>query len=92
MPDPRPIIYLTSIGLIFWAGWKVRDWQGDAAELAAMQSREAAMQGAAEAIARIKVENKTVYQKAQTTVIREPVYQDCRHSDVMYKTVNEALK
>ena len=49
------------------------------------------MQGAAEAIAKIKVENKTIYKTATTKVIERTEYQECRHQPDMLEQVNAAL-
>ena len=48
----------------FAAGWKTKGWQEDSQALAIAETREAAMQSAAEAISRIKVVNTTANQTA----------------------------
>lgn len=48
------------------------------------QTREAAQQGAADAIANIKVTSTTINREIQTLVRTDVVYRDCRHApDVM---------
>lgn len=54
-------------------------------------TRGAAQQGAADAIAQIKIVNTTIHQKAETVVRTERVYADCRHVDGMRDTINQAL-
>ncbi len=55
------------------------------------ETREAAQQGAASAIAEIKIVNTTIHQKAETVVRTERVYADCRHAPGMRDTINSAL-
>lgn len=54
-------------------------------------TREKAQQGAASAIAEIKIVNTTIHQKAETVVRENTVYRDCRHVDGMRDTINQAL-
>lgn len=53
--------------------------------------RQAAIEGAADAISKLKVENKTVYQRSDTVVREVPVYRDCRHDPRVFNDINEAL-
>lgn len=53
--------------------------------------REAAIAGAAEAIAKIEVRNVTIRQKAETVTREVPVYRDCRHDGDGLRLLNEAL-
>jgi hypothetical protein len=46
----------------------------------------------ADQVARIKVVNQTVYQKAVHEVLRETVYRDCVHSPGGLSAVNAALE
>lgn len=55
------------------------------------ETREKAQQGAADAIAEIKIVNTTIHQKAETVVRTEPVYITCRHVGGMLDTINSAL-
>lgn len=91
MIDTRAVIVAVILAATFLAGWKVKAWQVGAQELAVQQTKEAAMLGAAEAIAKIKVENKTIYQQATTKVIERTEYQECRHQPDMLEQVNAAL-
>ncbi len=91
MPDPRAIIIVCILVATFVAGWKVKAWQVASVELAVKETRDAAMDGAAEAIAKIKVTNTTVYQKAVREIIEKPVYRDCRHDPAMLEQINAAL-
>lgn len=75
----------------FAAGWKTKGWQEDSQALAIAETREAAMQSAADAISRIKVVNTTVYQRATTQVIDRPVYRECQHQPDMMQQINAAL-
>jgi Tfp pilus assembly protein PilO len=53
--------------------------------------RQAAIEGAADAISKLKVENKTVYQRSDTVVREVPVYRDCKHDPRVLNDINEAL-
>ena len=53
--------------------------------------RQAANEGAADAISKLKVENKTVYQRSDTVVREVPVYRDCKHDPRVFNDINEAL-
>lgn len=53
--------------------------------------RQAAIEGAADAISKLKVENKTVHQRAETVVREVPVYVGCRHDGRVLNDINEAL-
>lgn len=88
-----PQIYAALALLIagFAAGWTVCDWKNDAAELAIQKAGERASQAASEAVAKIKVENKTIYQQATTKVIERPVYKECQHDSDMMDQINAAL-
>ena len=53
--------------------------------------REAAIAGAADAIAKIEVRNVTIRQKAETVTRDVPVYRECRHDGDGLRLLNEAL-
>lgn len=55
------------------------------------QVEDAAQRGAAEAIAKIEVQNVTVRQQLQTKVQERIVYRDCRHDDDSLRVLNEAI-
>lgn len=55
------------------------------------ETRDVAINGAAEAIAKIEVRNVTIRQKAETITREVPVYRDCRHDADGLRLVNDAL-
>lgn len=55
------------------------------------ETREAAKQGAADAIAKIVVRNTTVQGRVETIVRDNPVYRDCKHDDASLQLINQAL-
>lgn len=67
-----------------------RDRQAAVAD-AVRATRQAAQEGAADAISKIKITNTTI-RAATETIIRDNVrYVDCRHAPGMYDAINEAL-
>jgi hypothetical protein len=58
---------------------------------AIQDTRELAMQAAAEAISKIEVRNVTIRQQAETLTREVPVYRDCRNTDDGLRLINEAL-
>jgi uncharacterized protein (UPF0333 family) len=58
---------------------------------AIIDTRKAAQEGAANAIAQIKVTNTTIRGRTDTIIRNDPVYVDCRHSDIGVRNINEAL-
>jgi hypothetical protein len=52
---------------------------------------EAAQQGAANAIAQIKVVNTTIRGKTETIVLEDVRYRDCKHDALGLRAVNAAL-
>jgi hypothetical protein len=46
---------------------------------------------AAEAISKIKVQNRTVYSEVQREITERPVYRDCQHSPEQLQRLNAAL-
>jgi hypothetical protein len=89
------VLWVASIGGSYWYGTSV----GKASEIARVaeikqaieDTREAAKQGAASEIAKIKVRNTTVQGKVETIIRDNPVYRDCRHSDDAMRLLNESL-
>jgi hypothetical protein len=55
------------------------------------ETREMAIQAAAEQIAKISIVNKTIYARATREVIEKPVYRECLHTDDGLHAVNDAL-
>ena len=91
MPDPRPVIIAALCGLLFAAGWSVRGWQEDAALLAIEQATKATAAATAQAIAAIKVENRTIVQRVQREIVDRPVYRECLHTPETAAQINQAL-
>ncbi len=58
---------------------------------AIIDTRKAAQEGAANAIAQIKITNTTIRGRTDTIIRNDPVYFDCRHSDDGVRNINEAL-
>ncbi len=87
-------------GLLAGSGgaWQVQNWRHGAEEAAQareerarQETRQAAQQGAAAAIAEMKPVNTTIYQKATHEIRTNTVYADCRHSGGMLDRVNSAI-
>lgn len=57
----------------------------------AKQTREAAQQGAARAIAELKPVNKTIVQRAEKEIYENTVYRDCRVPAAGVQLANEAI-
>lgn len=51
----------------------------------------AANEASAKAIAQLKITKQTIVQKATREIEIRPEYRDCRHTDGMLATINEAL-
>lgn len=60
-------------------------------EAATAAFREAAQQGAADEIAKIKITNTTIHQKMQREVYTDVVYRDCRHTPDGLRAINQAI-
>lgn len=58
---------------------------------AVLEAREQAQQGAAEAIARIKVQNTTIHQELAREVRTNTIYADCKLPAVGLRIANDAL-
>jgi len=80
----RAIVYVALAALSFTVGWQVHAWKvaydlerdRQAHEAAAALVNEISGK-TLEAIAGIRVENKTIYQQGRTEVLRETIYRDC---------------
>lgn len=92
MIDPRLVVTLVVAAALFGAGWKLRDYQADRAELLVLKVKEEARLGAAEAIGKIEVKYTTINRKLEKEVIREPVYAECRHTPEAFKLLQESLE
>lgn len=55
------------------------------------ETREAAQQGAADAIAKLKPVNTTIRAKTETIVRENPVYRDCVNTSDGLRSINSAL-
>ncbi len=80
----RLIAYAVVAALSFAVGWQVHAWKVAYDLERDRQAQEAAtalvneISGKTlEAIAGIRVENKTIYQQGRTEVLRETIYRDC---------------
>lgn len=78
-------------------GWQIRDWQADSAELAEVRAAEDRRGLVAEiseitqeAIAGIRIENKTIYQRAVHETFTDVVYRECRIPAAGMQLINEA--
>lgn len=58
---------------------------------AVQQTREAAQQGAAEAISAIEIKHTTIRQRVEREIREKPVYRDCQHEPAVLRDINEAL-
>lgn len=89
------IVWLaTVIGAFFYGSGTGEDRavaKQAAIESAIAETRRAAMEGAADAIAKIKVRNTTVQGKVETIIRDNPVYRGCGHDADTLRLLNEAL-
>lgn len=58
---------------------------------AIIDTRVAAQEGAANAIAKIKVTNTTIQGRTDTIIRNDPVYVECKHSADGVRNINDAL-
>lgn len=72
-------------------GISVAEGRQAAADLATTQTREAAQQGAAEAISKIKITNTTVRGEVQREIQTNTVYRDCRLPADGLRIANDAI-
>lgn len=86
-----------------WFGWQVRDWQADAEDLVRLEAERTSTRLLVElaeevatrtevAIGAIRVENKTIHQKAVHEIQRETIYSDCRLPADGMRIANEARR
>lgn len=84
-----------SVGGAFFYGQGVGGDQVTAKQAAVDQAiqatREAAQQGAADAIAKITVKNVTINRKLETEVREKPVFRDCRSGPDSVRLYNSAI-
>ena len=55
------------------------------------EARDVAMQGAAAAIANIKISNTTIRQRVETEVREKEIYRECQHTPETLLQINSAL-
>jgi hypothetical protein len=72
-------------------GISVQEGRQASAELARQETREAAQQGAAEAISKIKITNTTVRGEVQREIQTNTVYRDCKLPADGLRIANEAI-
>lgn len=89
------VVWFASVGYAFVYGQQVGQ-DGETAQQARIdqaikQTKDAAQEGAANAIAQIKIVNTTVRAKTETLVRENIVYRDCVHPAGQLRNINEAL-
>ena len=72
-------------------GHKITSWKYEAEKLAEVEAQREAITAVAKELAKIDIQHKVIYQKAQTHVIEKPVYRECKHDDDGLRLINEAL-
>ena len=75
----------------FGAGWLTRSWYEDSVKLKIEQVRDEVSLVNAEAIAKIKVENKTIYSKTVERVNNQILYKECVADSEMMSLTNQIL-
>lgn len=91
----NPLVYVIAIVVLVAGGaaggWKAANDHRDALELAESKGKYDALTATASAIAKIDVRNVTIKQTLETQTREVPVYRDCKNTEVVMKTINEAL-
>lgn len=99
MIRPNPWVVLAGTTLVaagmawsFWQGQKFERGQQalDEQKLQAVEDR--ALQVTAEAISKIRITNRTIYQETQREVFHNPVYADCRVPPDGLQLLNAAIE
>ncbi len=89
------VAWVVSIGGAFWYGGQVGEDHEVAKQAgidkAIADTRKAANEGAANAIANIQVTNTTIQGRIQTIVKENVVYRDCKHTADGLRILNEAI-
>lgn len=87
-------VWAISLILALAGGWRlgIDHMKASAADIEAARvaTREAAQQGAADAISKIEVRNVTVRQALQREIIEKPVFRDCRSGPAAVQLLNRA--
>lgn len=97
----KAALALAAVALVFSSGWWVRDLQADAAEAARLKAEDKGRvlmreladtinQDTAKAIGSIRVENRTIHQKAIHEIQRDTIYADCRVPADGVRLLNDA--
>ena len=60
-------------------------------DLKRQQELEAIQRSVSEAVAKVRVINKTLIQTTEREIVKEPIYVDCKHSPDGLRLVNSAL-
>lgn len=76
----------------FQEGVKFRRTQELAEEAKMQRLTEVVNKAIAASVADIKIQNNTIYRKAEREIIKEPVYSDCRLTPDGMQAVAEALR
>lgn len=89
------LFYVASVGGAGWKGYALGIEHQVAAEAEARQDyekgRDAALQAAAQELAKLDIKQVTIRQKAETITREVPVYTDCKHDDRTMRLLNDAL-
>ena len=74
-------------------GYKVTSWKYESEKLAEVEAQREAITAIAQEVAKLDIQHKVIYQKAQTHVIEKPVYRSaaCAHDSDGMRLINEAL-
>lgn len=87
--------WVISLLLALASGWRlgIDHMKASASDIEAARvaTREAAQQGAADAISKIEIKQVTIRQAIETRIRDVPVYRDCRHAPGMLDSINAAL-
>lgn len=82
---------LALVALGWFGGVRSEQASQDREKLAITQTRDAARQGTAEAIAKIKVTNTVINKKVEREILTDTVYRDCRVPAAGVQIANDAL-
>lgn len=84
-----------SLALAGWQGYRLGRASVEAEQAAALEAietlRGAAAQAAADAVSKLRVEQRVIQQRVERETIERPVYRDCEHTDDGLRLVNAAL-
>jgi hypothetical protein len=85
--------YVTASALVITHAlvWFIHGWYDDSLKLAIESVRSSAALSAAEEIAKIRIENKTITAKTIERIKTETVYRDCVADETMMQLTNKAL-